>query len=302
MPIKLQKQHIILIAGGILAIAAVIMVNAYIKQQRQETQAQAKKALANIQVNQTAVLVAKQDIPKGSVIGSEMLETAIVPNKFVQPNAATSLDRVSDMVTVAVISKGEQITLTKLSSKQQRGGGNLAGLTPVGTRAITISVDSIASLGGMIKPGDYVDVIAMVLVPAQGAGGEQGTQVAVLPLFQNILILAVGQDTRGGMAQEEASRYASKKEENASVGLITLALDPQQASLIAFVQEQGKIRLTLRSPADAQVGPIQPASWETLFKYIMPAPAAPAEKSVEDNTVYVEVYRGLNKEKMPLSR
>jgi len=138
IPIKLEKQHMILIAGVVLALVAIVMVNTYIAQQRQAAQEQAKKALSNIQANQTAVLVAKQDIPKGAMINSSMLETAIIPNKYVQPSAATSLDRVSDMVTVAAISKGEQITLTKLSNVQGKGGGNLAGLTPMGKRAITI--------------------------------------------------------------------------------------------------------------------------------------------------------------------
>jgi len=308
IPIKLEKQHMILIAGVVLALVAIVMVNTYIAQQRQAAQEQAKKALSNIQANQTAVLVAKQDIPKGAMINSSMLETAIIPNKYVQPSAATSLDRVSDMVTVAAISKGEQITLTKLSNVQGKGGGNLAGLTPMGKRAITISVDNISSVGGMIKPGDYVDVIAMVPVPVQGPKGEQMTQMAVLPLFQNTLILAVGQDTGGGMiASEGGSRYTTKSAEGLGSGLITLALGPQEASLAAFVQEQGKIRLTLRSPADAQVGPVQPASWETLFKYIMP-PAPEVVQDAEgtpipvDETNYIEVYRGLQKEKMPLSR
>ena len=191
MPIKLQKQQIILIAGVVLAIAAIVMVNTYIEQQRMAAQEQAKKALSNIQANQTAVLVAKQDIPKGAMIETSMLETAIVPNKFVQPNAATSLDRVSDMITLAPISKGEQVTLSKLSHGQAKGGGDLAGLTPVGKRAVTISVDNIASLVGMVKPGDYVDVIATVPVPVQGPQGEQGSQMAVLPLFQNTLVFVM---------------------------------------------------------------------------------------------------------------
>ena len=304
MPIKLQKQQIILIAGVVLAVAAIVMVNTYIEQQRMAAQEQAKNALSNIQANQTAVLVAKQDIPKGAMIESSMLETAIVPNKFVQPNAATSLDRVSEMITLAPISKGEQVTLSKLSHTQAKGGGDLAGLTPVGKRAVTISVDNIASLVGMVKPGDYVDVIATVPVPVPGPQGEQGSQMAVLPLFQNTLVLAVGQDT-GRVPAQQSSRYTTKGAGDAAgSGLITLALGPQEASLIAFVQEQGKIRLTLRSPADDQVGPIQPASWETLFRYIMPAPEMPQGDGVPvvDDTEYIDVYRGLNKQKMPLSK
>ena len=300
----MQKQRIILIVGIVLALIAVFMVNAYIGQQRQMIQEQAKKALVNIQANQTAILVARKDLARGTVIEAGMLETQIFPNQYVQPQAVTSLDRVAGMTTITSIAKGEQITLNKLTwPKETAAGGSLAMVTPVGKRAITISVDNISSLAGMIRPGDYVDVIAMVPVPAQTAEGKQATQVAVMPLFQNVLILAVGQET-GALAATAESRY--KKEEKKEISpLITLALGPQESSLIAFVQEQGKIKLSLRSPADSQVMPTQVATWDTLFQYIMPKETHKAESQKEEPVVsseYVEIYRGLNKEKIPLSK
>jgi pilus assembly protein CpaB len=279
----------------------------YLDQQRQEAQVQAKKSLAKIQANQTVVLVAKQDIASGSVIESNMIDSSIVPNQFIQPQAVTSIDRVLGMITLAPISKGEQITLSKLSkARRESGSGGLAGNTPAGKRAISISVDNIASVSGMVRPGDYVDVIATLQVPVQGADGQISSQVAVVPLFQNVLVLAVGQNT--GFAASSGSRYTEK--ESSGGGLITLALAPQEANLIAFVQEQGKMRLTLRSPADANVEPVVPASWETLFQYIMPQQKN-AEKNIEvkkeaaevvDTTEYVEVLRGMNKEKVALPK
>lgn len=297
----MPKQRIILIVGIVLALISVIMVKAYVDQQRQVIQEQAKKTLAKIQANQTAVLVAKQDLARGTVIEPGMLETTVVPNQYVQPQAVTSLDRIAGMAIVAPVSKGEQITLSKLS-RQQSESGSLAMATPVGKRAITISIDNVASLAGMIKPGDYVDVIALVPIPAQTAEGKQATQVAVMPLFQNVLILAVGQEIGALVAAE--SRY-KKEEKKEGSPLITLALGPQEANLIAFVQEQGKIRLSLRSPADSQVMPAQLATWDTLFQYVMPKETHKAESQKEEAVVsseYVEIYRGLNKEKIPLSK
>lgn len=293
-----KQQWIILTIAIGLALIAVFMVNAYINQQRRAIQEQAERSLANIQANQTAVLVAKKEIPRGMVIDAEMLETAIVPNQYLQPKAVTSLDRVVGMITIAPISKGEQLSLTKLSSF--RGGGGLAEATPVGKRAITISVDNIASLAGMIKAGDYVDVIAMIPIPVQTQEGKVATQVAAMPLFQNVLVLAVGQETAASPAQE--GRY--RKEEKREISpLITLALGPQEANLIVFVQEQGKIRLVLRSPADSQIQPIQPIGWDTLFQYLMPKEAPQPEPKEELKAVeYVEIYRGLSKERIPLSK
>lgn len=298
----MPKQRIILIIGIVLALAAVFMTKIYMDQQRQAIQEQAKKELVNIQARQSAVLVAKKDIPRGTSIDETMLETAIVPNKYVQPQAVTSLDRIAGMVTIAPISKNEQITLSKLSFAKHAGG--LAEVTPMGKRAITISIDNIAALAGMIKAGDYVDVIAILPVTGQTAEGKQLTQQTTVPLFQNVLVLAIGQETsaqtRERPRKKEAEASAERKE---SSPLITLALEPQEANLIAFVQEQGKIRLTLRSPADSKVEPIQQANWETLAQYLASKSPAAKEAQAKEQPQpvgYVEIYRGLNKEKVPL--
>lgn len=296
----IEKQKLILISGVVLGIVAIVMTKMYLDQQQQEIREKARKAVANMQANQVAVLISKKDIPAGVIIDPDMLETAIVPNQFVQPQAVTSLDRIAGMITIAPITKGEQISLSKLVNKKQAGSGDLAGVTPSGKRAISIVVDNISSLSGMIKPSDYVDVLATIQVPAQGADGQTVNQMAVVPLFQNVLVLAVGSDTGGATSGD--SRYAEKSGSSGGNSLITLALGPQEANLISFVQEQGKIRLVMRSPADAQVEPMKPASWDTLFEYINPQLKQQAEvvdKPV-DNTEYVEVLRGLNKEKVPL--
>jgi len=111
----------------------------------------------------------------------------------------------------------------------------------------------------------------------------------------------------------EVGRYAKSSDEKvdkSSPGqLLTLALAPQEVNLIAFVQEQGKIRLTLRSPADSQVQQSVPTTWDTLFKYIMPSKetvttkAGSKEVQVKQEVIdYVEIYRGLNKEKIALPK
>jgi pilus assembly protein CpaB len=301
----IEKQKLILISGVVLGVMAIVMTKMYLDQKQQDIQNRAKAAIANMQSNQTAVLVAKQDIPQGSVIDPEMFETSIVPNKFVQPQAVTSLDRIAGMVTVAPISKGEQISLSKLANeKKSSGGGNLAGVTPSGKRAISVIADNIASLSGMVNPGDYVDVLAIVQVPVQTQDGKINEQMAVVPLFQNVLVLAVGQNT--GIPTGPSSRYAEAPVTSGGNTLITLALGPQEANLIAFVQEQGKIRLIMRSPADAKVEPMATASWDSFFQYIMP-PKTNVEPTVAkaepvDTNEYIEVMRGLSKEKVALSK
>jgi pilus assembly protein CpaB len=300
----MKKQAIILIAAFVFLVLAIILTNSYLSQQRQAIMQDAKKKLQEIQANSVSVLVAKTDIARGASITSDNLEVAIVPNQFIQPQAVTSLDRIDGMLTIAPISRGEQITMSKLVYPRQESGG-LSGNTPVGKRAITVSVDNVAALAGMIKPGDYVDVIATVPLPVQGADGKVNAQTAVIPLFQNVLILAVGQEIgavvkTGGDTSRYQAAAAQGQEKKEFSPLITIALSPQEANLIAFVQEQGKIRLVVRSPADSQIQPFEPVGWDALLQYVMPQ--QPKVEVKEEPQDFVEIYRGLSKEKVVLPK
>jgi len=182
--------------------------------------------------------------------------------------------------------------------------------TPVGKRAVSVTVDSNSSLMGMIRPGDYVDVIGVIPVPALTADGKQASQAAVMPLFQNILVLTIGRDL-GAPAAE--GRYRKEGDTSGGGSLITLALTPQEATLIAFAQEQSKMRLILRSPADSRVEPVQPATWDTLLQYAIPQLGQAKEQAGSEQQIAasvlpkekpreVEVYRGLKKEVITLSK
>ena len=66
---------------------------------------------------------------------------------------------------------------------------------------------------------------------------------------------------------------------------------------MAFIQEQGKLRLILRSGADANVQPTQPVNWDTFFAHVMPWMKPKEEDKPEG---FIEIYRGLNKENIPV--
>jgi len=292
-----------LIIGIGLSIMAIFLINMYVIQQRKSMENSLKRSFQEKYKNMVAVMVAGKDIPRGAIIDSGMLETKVIPNKFVEPSAVTSLDRVAGMKVAVPIHKGEQITLNKLITVARARGESLAMATPVGKRAITISVDQISGLSGMIKPGDYVDVIAILTIPVKGA--TQATQT--IPLFQKVLVLAVGNKLIAGGSKNRrrplisfgSSRSSSSNKKGNFI--ITLALYPRQASLLSFVAQQGIIRLVMRSPADAKVQPIPPANWQTLFQYIdstLPKQPQPVVKEPKK----IEVYRGLKKSYITISK
>lgn len=298
----MQKQRLIfLVVGVTLGLIAVVMVNVYIKDAAENAKRQAAKTLEKMRQNQAVVLVAKQDIPPNTPIQGAMLETAIVPREYVQPQAATSLDSVNGMVTVAPISRGEQVSFTKLSSvSQQVKKRDLATVTPVGKRAVAVTAENISDVIGLINPGDSVDLIAVLSTPKKAADGKITMQQTITPVFQNVLVLAVGQDTETRITAQ--AKTLRDKDRSAQ---ITVALEPNEANILTFLQEQGKIRIVLRSSQDTQITFSEPITWESVFERI-PSLRPPEEEKpkpvvvVEEETV--EIYRGLNKEKIVLSK
>ncbi|OPX29608.1 MAG: Flp pilus assembly protein CpaB [Candidatus Omnitrophica bacterium 4484_171] len=309
MKLKISKKVLNLSIGIVLSVAAIVLLNIYISKERNKMSSDLKRAFAEKYKSLGSVIVAKKDIPPGTEITSDMLETKVVPNKYIQPRAATSANRIVGMKTVVPINKGEQISLSKLLSPRIARGQSLAMATPVGKRAITINVDNIAGLMGMLRPGDYVDVIVLMAVPVRTEGGKQVKQMLTIPLFQNVLVLAVGNKLANiGEAKSSSWRISAKKTKaaraSASEG-VTLALLPKEASLLSFVSEQGRIRLLMRSPADARIEPIPPANWETFFEYIHPTlPGQPqqAPQQAIETPRRIEIYRGLEKGYITISK
>lgn len=291
----MPKQRLVIILGVVLALIAAILVKVWMEQEKERIKNQAPPPPTAEKL--LSILVAKKEIPAGTLIDQEYLEKKSFPEKQVTMDAVVSLDRIQGMVTIANILPGEPISITKL--EYPRAAAGLASVTPVGRRAISISVDNLASVSGMVKPGDYVDVIVVLAVPAMAADGTKMTDLRVIPLFQNVEVLAVGQSTVG--LSKTASRYAPEKpaEETArpQAPLVTLSLTPKEASLLAYISEQGKIRLVLRNPQDSKMEPLEITSMESLFKYLSPQPqgAEPPKP-----TGYVEVWRGSVKEKVPI--
>lgn len=280
MPIQLPKKYLPFIVAGIAGIIAVFLINAYVQQQAQ----MARDAEQERQKRIATVVIAKKDIPAGVALEESMLQEQNIRRDLLQPSAASSIGRVTGMASLSPIAKGEQILLNKLSSTGQ--GASLSSKVPKDKRALTIPVDNISSVGGMIRPGDHVDILGAVPIPVMTQEGKQATQMSTIALFQDVLVLAVG--------QEYATVPGGDKGEKKLSPTITLALAPEEANIVAFVQEQGKIRLALRSPQDVSRQPSVPTSWPVVLQTVIPGYFQRPQESGTKRTV--EIIRGQSRE------
>lgn len=148
-----------------------------------------------------------------------------------------------------------------------------AEVTPPGKRALTIQIDSLSAVGGLISPGDHVDIIAHLDMPVYDAdvkkaratradGGSTETVTSVL--FQNIQVLAVGSNFKpAGNAMVYQSQQSSRTLN------VTLALEPDESGLLTFAQKNGNLQLVLRSQQESDIKVLQVASWDALSDYVL---------------------------------
>jgi pilus assembly protein CpaB len=174
------------------------------------------------------VLVASQDIPARIRITAAMFHTETRPANALEPDAISNPDQAVGSLALITIPSGSQLTSSQI-------GNNVPSALPVrlepGMRAVSIPIDRVKGVSGMIEPGDRVDVIAI----------PPNKQKAVT-IFRGLLVLAVGTEL------ENASATPSPQEEGSAT--VTLAVNPKQADLLAWADSNATLRLALRSPRE----------------------------------------------------
>lgn len=275
------KRFIPFIVAGVFGLGAVVGMQRYLEGNRRALQNERNKLYADFQnLAPTDVLIAAEDLPEETVLAPEQLATQSVPKQFVQPYATSRPADVVGLVTKVPIAQGEQLLTNKLRrANEMPVTVSLSEVTPEGKRAVTIGADALTGVGGFVRPGDMIDVLWTFKVP-QAAGSE--TDLVTMTLFQNVSVLAV--------ADQMIGRPATEQEPNQSY-TVTLALSPQETSLLLYAREQGQIQLSLRPKTEKELQvAVSPSSMATIMESAF-GQAAVVEEPSSQRTV--EVIRGL---------
>jgi pilus assembly protein CpaB len=275
-----------LIALGFALVCGILAVTFAVQWRSQQLRkvAALEQQLRSLYREPIAVVVAAKELPENTVLEMAHLTTANVPEEFVQPYAVRAPNDLLGKITAAPMAAGEQVLLNKLRRPEEGQVGTLSTVMPKGKRAVTITVDAITGVGGFVRPGDMVDVLWTVKTPQ--AGTEEG-QIITFTLFQDVPALAIGRESVGG----SSGAPKGQGQEDASAYLVTLALTPQEAALLLYVREQGRIQLSLRPRGDkGQQVKVAPANMNTLMESVLGKEAAhqPPPKSAHA----VEIYKG----------
>lgn len=215
------KINIILVVAIIFGLVASWGTYQYLKQMEKTYKASGKFV---------PVAVAKVRIPARQVINDQMVTFTEMPSNYVNPAALGSPGDVLGKISKSDIYPGEQIIKNKITNPNDPGEG-LAMLVEPGRRAMTVAVNDVTGVAGMLRPGDMVDVLGTVVV---------GKETLTSMIVQNIKILAVNRTTTS----------SSSDNKQPQTGTLTLSLNPSEAQQVTLASEKGTIRVLLRTPAD----------------------------------------------------
>jgi pilus assembly protein CpaB len=185
-------------------------------------------------VNVSQVLVVDEAIPKGTKadeIGSKVRSKGVPANVMAQ-GALDTLASVAGKLTLVDLLPGDQLVASRFGDSTKINDANV----PPGMLQVTVALETTRAIGGQVREGDTVAVLASF--------DDPDTTHMIL---QKVLVTHVRSDA-GAIVKgtaNEASPAGSLK--------VTLALDAPAVERVVFVAEHGRLWLAWE-PRDAPEG------------------------------------------------
>ncbi len=226
-------------------------------------------------------VVAKVDIPARTKITAQMVEVRLISADSRSDLGYTDATQVVGQVTRYPIASNEQVLSSKVVSLAGNdvGSKSLSYTIPQGKRAMSFNASTVQEAGGLILPGDYVDIVALYNVDFPGKDGNKQTvdKYLVQTVLQNVQVLAVAQtvvdlvpDATPSPSGQEARNSEAKPDPAAST--VTLALSPEEAERLYLAEANGQLRMSLRAYGDGTTRPIDYVTKLELVPQNLPNP------------------------------
>ncbi len=239
----MNSKRTLLIAVALVLAALAFIGNVYYLNSAQQ------RAYDN--AKRVQVFVVKKKVPKGLpgeiAVSQEFVGTGKIPQEFRPGSSVAKLDDIKNKVAINELSPGQVLVDGQFVDQSVAQVTN-AQRVPAGQVAVSISVDRIHGVAGLLLPGDKVNV----LVSEKVSDGSTKVQT----LYQNANILAIGSKAAAQAGETTDSKSTAAAAASSDSGLITFALPLESAQRIALIQSaQDKFTfyLTLVQPDNQPV-------------------------------------------------
>ena len=232
-----QRHRILLLFGIALLFGALSVFGArgYIAERLEIEKARLMPKRAMVEV-----VVARRDLERGALVAPENMAVREVPADFL-PGSAVRPDRFERHIGArldAPMRSGEPLLSGAIVGAD---AGAFSGRIRQGIRAMSVLVDEVNSVSGMLQPGDRIDLLFSVRPP--GAAGQPPAPEVTTTLMQDVAVLATGRQVRAGGDDGSGTRHFTA---------ITVEVSPEQAQRLIVAQRTGKLTAMLRHPDDRQ--------------------------------------------------
>jgi pilus assembly protein CpaB len=222
---------------------------------------------ANENAERVRIFKIVQDIPKGT-FGDEAfslgyIEEDVIAREYRPATAITTPAQIDGLVAISDL-PANQVVVSNQFVSQAESLSTFSSLLKNNEVAISVSIDQVRGVAGLLVPGDFVNMMVTGAAPAAApdapaAEGQAGTEVYSQParyLFQKVQILAIGQTRKLEPGETAATNADGTPVASTTSGLLTFALPATAAQQIASVNS-GSFYLTL-VPKDYQPTPLPP--------------------------------------------
>ncbi|HYE17494.1 MAG TPA: Flp pilus assembly protein CpaB [Tepidisphaeraceae bacterium] len=218
-----MKTVIPLVVAIVLAVVAAKLGKDMIAKGKTETGPSLKVA---------KVVVAKVDLAPGAVLQDADLTTGTVPAEGGPLGTFASPSDVVGRVVTAPLVKGQAVLDSLLAARGATGGAQA--MIPKGMRAVTLEVNEVNGVAGLLAPGCRVDVVQTLRMKEQDADAMMAKTIV-----ENLKIIAVGRrTTTTGPEPEQLARS------------VTVLATQEQTEVLDLASRMGQPRLVLRNTLD----------------------------------------------------
>jgi pilus assembly protein CpaB len=207
-----------------------------------------------------AIVTAAMNIPARSHITAPMVTTTTRPAEQVQSDALGDPSAAVGQIAAIDIPQGGVLTTSALTKPTPVPVGLQV---PTGMRAVSIPIDQVKGVSGLLHPGDHVDVMS---IPPRGIGDPRAYS-----FLRDIVILAVGADymnpTAAAVSNSAPGAPPAATPPPGPAGTVTLSVTPAQADQLASADLNTVIRLALRPQSErAKSQPVEPLEYPQVPK------------------------------------
>ena len=194
--------------------------------------------------------VAAHPLPAGTFLREEDLRLKLALPGEVPPKAIADSEENRAGLRGALVRQyiDEGTAITQADLLRPRDRGFLAAVLETGTRAVTVAVDAVSGVAGLIWPGDRVDVVLTQQIDKETAPLPR--RILSETILTDVRVIAVDQDlVRGpgtGLTPGSTAGRVART--------VTLQVNNDQVQRVAIAQQMGQISLAVRA-IDGKSGP-----------------------------------------------